>query len=164
MTRNTTTETIQGIFDQVGEQEENEVLSDKELSMATVDLDELAKNGYDEGTRDIVLMPSSTRTETSKDAHVGTQLSSYQSCDLQRMMDKYDSNITDVPLRTNAIECEITLTTDEPVRSRPYSVPYARRQAVKDEINKMLELGIISRSNSPYAAPIVLVPKKDGTV
>ena len=164
LTRNTTTDTIQGIFDQVGEQEENEVLPDKELSMATVDLDELAKNDNDKGTRDIVLMPSSTRTETSKDVHVGTQLSSDQIFDLQRMMDKYDSNITDVPLRTNAIECEITLTTDEPVRSRPYSVPYARRQAVKDEINKMLELGIISRSNSPYAAPIVLVPKKDGTV
>ena len=42
-------------------------------------------------------------------------------------------------------------------------MPYAKRRALVDEIEKMLKLGIIERSNSPYSAPIVLVPKKDGT-
>ena len=60
--------------------------------------------------------------------------------------------------------CEIRLTTEDPVRCKPYPVPYARREAIKQEVNKMLELGVIERSNSPYAAPVVMVPKKDNTV
>ena len=60
--------------------------------------------------------------------------------------------------------CEIRLTTEDPVWCKPYPVPYARREAIKQEVNKMLELGVIERSNSPYAAPVVMVPKKDNTV
>ena len=37
------------------------------------------------------------------------------------------------------------------------------RKVLDDEIDKMLKLGMIRPSQSPWASPITLVPKKDGT-
>ena len=52
----------------------------------------------------------------------------------------------------------------EPIRQQPYRVPVARKEVVKKEIDKMLDMGIIQPSTSPWASPIVLVEKKDGDV
>ena len=57
----------------------------------------------------------------------------------------------------------VKLTSEEPVRSRPYTVPYAVRQELKGEIKKMLDLGVIRVSTSPYVSPAVIVGKKDGS-
>ena len=35
---------------------------------------------------------------------------------------------------------------------------------MESEIDEMIELGVIEPSISPYSSPIVLVPKKDGSV
>ena len=51
-----------------------------------------------------------------------------------------------------------------PSSSPPYRLPHARRPIVQKEIKKMLREGIIQPSHSPWAAPIVLVPKKDGSL
>ena len=61
------------------------------------------------------------------------------------------------------IEHKIELTDNNPVRSRPYPLPYALRENLKREIQDMLSLGIIRESNSPFASPIVIVTKKNGS-
>jgi hypothetical protein len=38
------------------------------------------------------------------------------------------------------------------------------RNQVKEEVDKMLKAGIVEGSDSPYAAPVVLVRKKDNTI
>ena len=43
-------------------------------------------------------------------------------------------------------------------------LPYALREKVMSEIDCMLEAGIAEKCNSPYASPIVIVPKKDGSI
>ena len=51
---------------------------------------------------------------------------------------------------------------DAPVHQKPYWIPYSQREAVKEELDKMLVENTIWPLTSPWASPMVLVPKKDG--
>lgn len=57
---------------------------------------------------------------------------------------------------------QISLTTTTPVASRPYRVSDSKKRAIQDQVDEMLARGIIEPSHSPYASPVVMVPKKDG--
>lgn len=50
-----------------------------------------------------------------------------------------------------------------PIRQPPRRQPFGKREIERQEIEKMLGKGVIEPSNSPWASPIVLVTKKDGT-
>lgn len=50
-----------------------------------------------------------------------------------------------------------------PIRRRPYRVSHAERQVINAEVAKMLAKDIIEPSYSPWASPVVLVKKKDGS-
>ncbi|XP_077947563.1 uncharacterized protein LOC144388873 isoform X3 [Gasterosteus aculeatus] len=65
---------------------------------------------------------------------------------------------------TNLIEHEIPLLDDVPVRQRFRRIPPSDYDSVKNHINQLLETQIIRESCSPYASPIVLVKKKDGSL
>ena len=69
-----------------------------------------------------------------------------------------------LPGRTDIIRHNIKLLTTEPVRSKGYPIPYKTREVMETEVQEMLELGVIEPSVSPYFSPVVLVPKKDGSV
>ncbi|KAJ1196314.1 hypothetical protein NDU88_000185 [Pleurodeles waltl] len=63
--------------------------------------------------------------------------------------------------------CEHTIYTGDslPVKRRIYSQPDHVRDCIKQEVQKMLELGVVEHSESPWASPVVLVLKphsKDG--
>ena len=53
---------------------------------------------------------------------------------------------------------------NQPFVGRSYPVPMAYRDKVDEEIRKMLNMGIIQRSSSPYINPIVPVIKKYGSI
>ena len=66
--------------------------------------------------------------------------------------------------KTSNIEHNID-TGDQPaVRSGLRRISFHEREQVNAEVNKMLKNGIIERSDSPWASPVVLVKKKDDTV
>ncbi|KAM8972719.1 chloride channel protein ClC-Kb-like [Pelodytes ibericus] len=50
-----------------------------------------------------------------------------------------------------------------PLRQPPYRIPDAVRAGMREEIQEMLRLKVIEPSDSPWASPVVLVPKKHGT-
>ena len=79
------------------------------------------------------------------------------------LLNEYRDVFSEVPGCTNIIEHKIVLTSDKPVRSKPYAVPFSMRDSLKCDIKAMIENKIIRPSTSPYASPIVLVKKKDGT-
>jgi len=61
---------------------------------------------------------------------------------------------------TDVIEHEILVGDARPIRRPPYRTPYALRDEMKVQIEDMLRKGVIRESNSPWAAPAILVPKK----
>ena len=62
--------------------------------------------------------------------------------------------------RTQLITMDID-TGDSPlVSSRPYTLALKHHQWVQDEIETLERAGVITKSMSPWASPIVVVPKK----
>jgi len=55
-------------------------------------------------------------------------------------------------------------TTGSPIQQGIRRVPQPQKEAVKKLIDELKEKNIISPSKSPWASPVVLVPKKDGSI
>ena len=101
--------------------------------------------------------------ETVKDVKLGIELTKLQQEEMMDTLERYAEVFSDIPSKTDTIEHKIELIDNNSVRSRPYPLPYAMRENLKKEIQDMLSLGIIRESNSPFASPIVIVKKKDGS-
>lgn len=61
---------------------------------------------------------------------------------------------------THEVKHRIETDDDKPIHQKTYKYPYHLRQEVSDQIQKMLESGIIRESSSPWTSPIWVVPKK----
>lgn len=59
-------------------------------------------------------------------------------------------------------EHSINLTSTEPTSSPPYRMSPMKKEYLKEELDKMIQEGVIEECESPYSAPVVLVPKKNG--
>ena len=68
------------------------------------------------------------------------------------------------PGRTEGVEHPIETGAANPVRLPPYRLLHTYHETVQSELKEMLAKGIIEPSTSEWAAPIVLVPKKDGSL
>lgn len=66
------------------------------------------------------------------------------------------------PGRTELITHDIRLKSAGPIRQTTCRVPARLIPALKQEVQVMLEMGIIEPSHSEWCSPVVLVPKKDG--
>ena len=72
---------------------------------------------------------------------------------------------TDAELtKTNVTEMRINTQDHPPTYQAPRRTPLAHRKALENQIDEMLKAGVIRRSNSPWMAPVILVPKKDGSL
>ena len=60
---------------------------------------------------------------------------------------------------TGAMKMTIDTQGARPIWSRPYRLPLSKKKFVEQEIDKLLRLRIIEPSCSPWAAPLVIVPK-----
>jgi hypothetical protein len=61
---------------------------------------------------------------------------------------------------TDVTEHEILVSDKKCTRQPQYRTPYALRDEMRDQVQKMLDQDIIRGSNSPWSAPAILVPKK----
>lgn len=65
---------------------------------------------------------------------------------------------------TSLIKHEIPLVEDTPVRQPYRRIPPSQYELARAHIQQLLQSQIIRESSSPYASPIVLIQKKDGTL
>lgn len=70
----------------------------------------------------------------------------------------------ETPGRTGVIHHHITLKDPKPIRQPAYRVPERLLPVMKEELETMQSLGVIEPSSSEWSNPIVLVPKKDGSL
>lgn len=94
---------------------------------------------------------------------INPSLGMKEAAELQALLEKYGELLSDMPGRTNVIECKLDCTTATPVYVKQYPLPLMLQESVEKEVDEMLRLGIIERSTSPYNAPLVVVKKPDGS-
>ena len=62
--------------------------------------------------------------------------------------------------RTQLVTMDIDMGDSPPVSSRPYTLALKHHRWVQEEIEPLERAGVITKSMSPWASPIVVVPKK----
>ena len=73
--------------------------------------------------------------------------------------------LDDSELGSTDVVCHKIETGDHlPVRLPPYRTPMMHREVISQMVQEMQDKGIIQPSASPWASPVVLVPKKDGSL
>lgn len=99
---------------------------------------------------------------TYKDVQLNPKLSDGRRKQMMELLKEYADIFSDVPGRTDLAEHEIRLTSDTPVKAKPYPTPYNLQREIDKEIQVMLENDVIEKSEAAYAAPLVVVKKADG--
>ena len=53
----------------------------------------------------------------------------------------------------------------KPYHAKPYPVPFSQEEKLKEEINRLVDYGILRKvNNSEWAAPMFTIPKPDGSL
>ncbi|KAJ1155242.1 hypothetical protein NDU88_007977 [Pleurodeles waltl] len=117
-----------------GVEEESEPLSDL-LSAGE-------KDGSEEG---VILSPSLT-AEQQRDCH--------------QVLGQFASLFSLIPRVTHLSIHDMDTRDSTPIKQKVYRVTDKVRASIKDEVSKMLTLGVIKHSSSPWTSPVILVPKE----
>ena len=92
-------------------------------------------------------------------------LSCEQICKAERILKEFaDLFALDSVTTTSKVKHNIQVSPGvSPINQMPYRTSPAEKEIIQTEVNKMLEDERIQHSFSPWAAPVVLIKKKDGT-
>ncbi len=85
----------------------------------------------------------------------------YAKEELEELLDEFREVFSDKPGSTKSVKMRIDTGDSPPIRQAPYSVPLGIREKVKKELDVLEECGIIERSSSNWASPLVPVKKAD---
>ena len=95
---------------------------------------------------------------------INSHLEDVQRRDLEKLLQEFEDVLSSRPGKTAIATCCINTGSAPPIRLPPYRLPHAYRDIVKDELVEMERDGIIERSTSEWAFPVVLVKKKDSSL
>ena len=103
-----------------------------------------------------------------EDEAIGTRVSGscpdFDRSEVDRLKEKYPEVFSDLLGKTSVVKLMIKTGDAEPKASHPHRLPDKLKHGVRNEVLKLVESGIAVPSTSPWASPIVPVPKKDGTI
>lgn len=98
----------------------------------------------------------------SLDVADGTILTEEQEGRLNVLLDESFSLMGDKLGCTDQVE-HVIVTKARPIKQRWYRVSPIMQQHIDRELDEMLKLGVVEPSKSPWASPVVMVKKKDGS-
>ncbi|XP_068247989.1 uncharacterized protein [Palaemon carinicauda] len=94
--------------------------------------------------------------------NINPNLSDVQKDNLRNLCQKYKHVFSDKPGKTSLQEHNIKIKTTEPFVRKNYPIPAHLTKDFDDEVQSLLDLGIIEQSSSNYSSPALLVKKKEG--
>lgn len=100
---------------------------------------------------------------------INNSLSSVEQCELLKTLAPYASTFDfaqgDHSFSVPASRLQHRINTGDatPIRQKPYRVSPSERKIINDQAQEMLSKGVIRESSSPWAAPVILVKKKDNS-
>ncbi|UYV77341.1 hypothetical protein LAZ67_15000553 [Cordylochernes scorpioides] len=83
--------------------------------------------------------------------------------ELKQLLSNYYDIFSSKLSPTNLTKHEINIKDNNPIKHKPYRVSSAKRKIIEEQIQDMLHEGVIRPSSSPWAFPVKIVKKKDGS-
>ena len=81
------------------------------------------------------------------------------------MLNTFSMLFEDTPGHTSLIEHDIELKPGaRPIKLPPYRANPQKMNKIRHELEEMKSLGVIEDSTSPWASPVILVPKPDNSI
>lgn len=117
--------------------------------------EELDEEGTIEGS------PNFRQTEGINEVIVSHSLSSEQSAELKREIVPYQAVFSDVPGRTTLLKHAIKLRDDTPIRCKSYPIPFSMQEELDKDVRRMIDMGVVEPSTSPYSTPLIVVKSKN---
>jgi transposase InsO family protein len=112
-------------------------------------------------------VPLGSQYEVPPELNISKDLSVPQQEKLQRLLEEYknlfakkDAPLPETPI--HGVQHSINTGNARPVACPPRRISHTQKETVRDHINTMKDNNIIQKSRSPWASPVLLVPKKDG--
>ena len=88
----------------------------------------------------------------------------YEEKEMEKVLAEFSDVMLEEPGSTSLYKMLIDVRNTKPIYQRPYRVPDKLKDGVRQEIEKLVEAGIVVESCSPCASPIVPVLKSSGAV
>ncbi|KAH9124377.1 hypothetical protein AeMF1_004852 [Aphanomyces euteiches] len=96
----------------------------------------------------------------------GSRLDPLQRETIRQLLLEFDLFVTTskAPGRTDRIKCTINTGNAAPIKSAPFRVSQKEGELMEAEIRQYEELGLIRPSTSPWASPVLMIRKPDGSI
>ncbi len=99
-----------------------------------------------------------------EDCLLSGECDGYVQEEIDELLEEFGDVFSDAPGSTEEVIPKIDTGDAQPIRQAPYSVPLGIRKAVKEELEELERGGIIERSASAWASPLVPVKKAGGGI
>ena len=110
-----------------------------EVGVAIVDMDheedQLDNSSEERGNS---ICDTVRQKESVEDVHLSSGLTSEQVTEMKDILKDFPDVFTDIPGKTNLVECDIKLTSQEPVKVKQHPMPYSMTEDLKKEVQQML--------------------------
>ncbi|UYV70775.1 K02A2.6-like, partial [Cordylochernes scorpioides] len=93
---------------------------------------------------------------------ISEDLTLSQKNELRQVLSKYSDLFSSKLGKTNLAKHRIDTENAKPIKHKPYRVSPKERDIIKEQIQDMLQEGVIRASSSPWAFPVILVRNRDG--
>ena len=84
--------------------------------------------------------------------------------ELVKVLGEFDGTLSAAPGLTSLVERELDTGDCLPITQHPYRPPESLMMGIREELNSLLDQGIIVRSTSPWSSPMIPVRKPNGRV